>query len=697
MLKKYSFSLLIILLLSFLSFAKLSNVKFLNDTTVSNDLFSFMFESTRDTVYTQVWLETTDDTFLTNQDRKLVTIVMIDNNTNFIENGNTLIFPDADTAKNKFLFGPLNIDFPPGRFYGKFIDADDSIYKPFIIVAPVPKITISGKITTPEGISNRFIWVEANSSKDNKSLQAMTDENGVYILNIDSATVNSNESLYIKINMEWSGLSNLISTPSNIIVSTRNGNVDSVNFSLKLPSNYIAGKVTDLNNNPVMGIEVGLNDNNYNRIVSTTTNDSGEYILPASQGQYRLNLYSENSINGYMTPKDTEVVLSNIDTLKVNLKVAKCDTFIYCIIRKDGDLFSGNFGLDVWSTNNNFSSHLKIKNSSNIVYVSKSFTYNVWLNFGYDNDTIPQGYVLKANNNNVKAGDTVYFDFVKPHSVIKGIVKNNNSQVIPNCIVTCRNIETNEEFKTSTDSMGIYSFNLKDGYYSIEVDYSIFLKGYMRPASEDIALKDTVIKDIILLSCDTAIYGKILYKGEKPKLKLGIYTMSIDTFQQSKYESVTINDSLGNFILPVSKNLLKYNVTLLFGMGFFDTLQQGDSIVGGVFKMAKPGDTLIFEIINSSVTANIKAKKVFSYFLSPVKNTKNGLLISFALPKQSNVNIEILDFNGRLLFSPINGIYSSGRHNVYIPRYLNKLSKAGYIIRMKWENGQISKKFIVLN
>jgi hypothetical protein len=70
------------------------------------------------------------------------------------------------------------------------------------------------------------------------------------------------------------------------------------------------------------------------------------------------------------------------------------------------------------------------------------------------------------------------------------------------------------------------------------------------------------------------------------------------------------------------------------------------------------------------------------------------MAVTFAVPKKSQVSLRLYDMRGRLSAMLANGIYDQGFHTVNLDA--GRIAKAGYIIRMTWGQGQITRKILLV-
>ena len=399
------------------SLATVTNFAFSKTTLKQNDSLSYTFASMSDTTYNEVWLETSGDTTLSSTDKVLYKFTMIDNDTSSKSDN---MQPDRDTTRHKFQFGPQQVSFPAGRYYIKVRDADGSFSTAFAVTAIAAQRTISGTVTPPPGQSKQNIWISANpvsNQSDQASFDGLTDANGMYLISIDSS-YQTVDSFAVGVSSKVNSFSGYRAVPTQRTVSVKNGNISGVDFSFTGLTSAVTGIVKEKNGTPAAGIEVQLMDAFYTTIDRTTTTDSGTYSLGSNAGTFRVEPYDDNRLGGYLLPLDTQFTLDSGETRTINFAVAKCDTLLYCQIRKDGAPFAGRFGVSVRGMASSLQSWKETTASAFVLYVAKSDSYYVTINFGPGYDSIPAGYALPfpQGAGGKHPGDTVYFDFIKSSS-----------------------------------------------------------------------------------------------------------------------------------------------------------------------------------------------------------------------------------------------------------------------------------------
>ena len=697
---KLSKCMLFVVLNIAVSFAAISNFTTTKASYLSNDMFAYNYGSTSDTVYNQIWLETSGDTVLTSADKVIYQYAMVDNDSTQSWGAGFNKMADSDTARHKFRFGPTPLNFPAARFYIRLKDANDSAYVAFTVTAITPKMTISGTVTPPSGMSAKNIWMSASPRNNgDQSYDGLTDANGDYAINIDSAGVATLDTLGVGINTDVGAFPGYRSVPPETNVSVKNGNVTGINFSFAALNSLVKGKISDKNGNGIKGMGVQLKDRNGNTLFNAVSNDSGLYAISSDSGQFQLQVYGENKPGGYMFPSDTQFLIGHNDTQIINFTVVKCDTTLYGVIRKDGALFAGKFGAIASGMATHLMGYQDITASSFTLYVAKADSYYVRLQLGEGKDTVPAGYILKSNSiGNIHPGDTAFFDFIRTASAIRGRVKDTLGGWVSGCNVQVT-MQGGGNFNAITDDSGKYVCGLPQGIYTAQIDWSIIGKGYMHPNPalqqiDTLHSGDTATINFTLLPADTFITGRVTYNGGKPTLKFPVATQSVATGGETKYESFVTYDSLGYYTLRISKLKRDYYVGLAFGMSAFDTLAKGDTVEGGNFRLARAGDVVNFNIVSPPSSVRSHLRRVTSFGLDNIRMTGAGAAVTFAVPKQSQVTLRLYDMRGRLSATLANGIFGEGFHTVNIDA--GRIAKAGYIIRMTWGQGQITRKVLLV-
>ncbi|MCX7726773.1 MAG: carboxypeptidase regulatory-like domain-containing protein [Chitinispirillaceae bacterium] len=699
-----------------LSYATITNFIFPKDTIVSGDSCSYSYESSKDTVTNELWLELTGDTiFNETDDRLLFSFVMLDNNT--IPSMN--IMPDNNPISHKYQFGPEKIDLPKARFYLRLKDGEGSTsIKSFIVMDPIPKIRIEGTVSVPEGYSSKNIIVVAYTVGGGERIfQTLTDSVGKYTLNIDSTTVANYDSVVVQINKDISNIPLLVPIPSQVTISIKDGDVESVDFSLVKGSSFITGNVSSsYNNEPIPNVWVSVRDLKSNTYEYTLTDEAGNYLIPvADSGKYSVGIYSPNSPNGYMNPKERVVTIWESDTKIVNFSLVKCDTFFYVKIQKDGAPWSKNFAISITSVNDDINTYSELISSLNIIYVANYYLYRVTLFY----DTLPEGYSLEQQSiSSVMPGDTVCFNFTRTSCVIRGIVKDTSTQVdmwgnvigVSNCTIRFVKVDNNglsKEYVSQTNSKGLYTCYVSPGTYTFQLSLGSNIKNYMEPSdifSYPITINegDTIEKNFTLLPKDTVIYIKLKYQGAKSGIRLlfvaqNIPNLSIQTLHMTSQDiSLGNKDSLNRreiiFPMYVSKYINQYLVGILLSGGLqgYDSLAPGDTIVGEDLKIVTLGDTVSFEIYNTTTSAISKDKATLPFDISTIKRINNNIFITFTLPLKTNIDFQIFDMRGKEITVIKNKSYEQGIHTISIPSKI--LPRGAYIIRIKCKNGQIVRK-----
>ncbi len=134
------------------------------------------------------------------------------------------------------------------------------------------------------------------------------------------------------------------------------------------------------------------------------------------------------------------------------------------------------------------------------------------------------------------------------------------------------------------------------------------------------------------------------------------------------------------------------------------------SMVGGRYeiKVMNPDDTPPFRLVNLqihninpawrpapvSTSAKTPGTSGFSFLESYPNPTNGRTIIGFTIDQEGPVKLDILDINGKVVKTIINGYLSAGKHSLNLD--LGNLSAGTYVNRLSVKNNLITRKLILL-
>ena len=257
--------------------------------------------------------------------------------------------------------------------------------------------------------------------------------------------------------------------------------------------------------------------------------------------------------------------------------------------------------------------------------------------------------LLKKNDNKILAFQSYVLEY-------------SQDNVLWSVIATINDINTTNYthiFGATADSEYIKYYRIKAVYTSGQSPYVNTYTIYDIRAPRKL-YSDTFNFNISGNTLNTGV--KALFRDFSPLKYDTIYYRTKLTSWTSSSHTSTSGDTL---IYNISVSPLTSADTLWFYFVSADT-----------FNNIRITDTTIIPILATSI-ADIPKKFDITY--------KNGI-ITFALPKSSEISLEVYNISGRAVIS-INTSYSAG----YVKFDLNKLPKGAYIVRAKTEN--IKKEF----
>lgn len=190
---------------------------------------------------------------------------------------------------------------------------------------PSPAYTVSGRLTVPQGVSPRWFLIEADPNGETADMvfwQALTDANGNYTINFDTAAASYNP---WRVRVDLQGTGPFIATRRDTII-TLAGHHTGVDFVL-IRGTVITGTVKDQNNNPVPTANPHLHDpydqNKQLDFSYGNVDQNGGYAIVAPDGKYFMHFtapgYKDqwwNSKNSFMTADTIFITSSSPDTIK---------------------------------------------------------------------------------------------------------------------------------------------------------------------------------------------------------------------------------------------------------------------------------------------------------------------------------------------------------------------------------------------
>lgn len=226
---------------------------------------------------------------------------------------------DMDGIANKVITAEVKIGLAPAHYI--FVSTSNggtaSAHFEFIETQTYT-FTIRGRVQYTNGEPAQNVFVVANA-RDNSTVStflwsALTNNQGYY-----SIRVNEPIGSQWEVKPEaWSG--NYVCTPSRYEVQITS-DYDNVNFTLLAPK-VITGIVKDVNNNPLVDVQVEAREVQQNSSVKTSTDVNGRYHLEVADGKYFVTFKK----NGYIITTydqkyvewlgDTVFVSANDDTVK---------------------------------------------------------------------------------------------------------------------------------------------------------------------------------------------------------------------------------------------------------------------------------------------------------------------------------------------------------------------------------------------
>jgi len=425
--------------------------------------------------------------------------------TDGVSNGNSGPGDGDGIANGTITLSPTVLGLAPGMYILKFTQNNSSaIVSGTVTPLLNPSHSLSGKVTTPTGISAANFVVEVSRSNQYSPnfWDGITDANGNYTIQMNADTAGNPWQVYITANPYTSYM-----VIPNQIMLTITGNSADLNFTLSSPAAQVGGLIKDDNGNILSNLSVDLmkinNSNNTNMQLEVSTNANGIFHFGLSTQNIDLTEHwrvwaGSNNNSGITTDMMAAVwnfdILNIGDSLFSNLTAYHTNTQISGVVKFNGNIVTTPVQLiaadlgdiaesSCWSENNtgNFTIQVTNKFSSykigggnsamgGYVYASPGDA-SVILNLGFngvkgENNGIPTVYSLNQNYPNpFNPLTTITFGIPERANVILTVYNQLGQKVT---------VLANEIMSPGIHSVNWNARNLSSGIYFYELKAGSF-------------------------------------------------------------------------------------------------------------------------------------------------------------------------------------------------------------------------------
>ena len=289
-------------------------------------------------------------------------------------------------------------------------------------------ITLSGQlsmegVTPPDSrLANFMLEAEPSDDESGTFWSALTDENGHFSVNLPDSAVDD----FWKLSFMFSNqVSSYVPDPESyhdIMVST--GDNSGYDFFLGLPGAWVYGDIVDETGQLVAVSGWGSLENQHSYQETEFIPDSGHFNVAAPfEGDdtldvpFRLSFWSDALVPDYLIPNtwdnpDYQLTLSIGDSVRKDIRVWSADTVIYAMAIKDSALLSDPYEVQAWNETYG-QTFTALQGDIARLHVRHGVEYEVSLSNTEDGDLQPPpGYYLDGGNHRTAfPGDTVRFIF----------------------------------------------------------------------------------------------------------------------------------------------------------------------------------------------------------------------------------------------------------------------------------------------
>lgn len=465
-----------LLVLCHFAFSSISNLSIPQEGEfLPTDSISYTFESTRDTVISKIFLETSESSGLNEEeDVLLFTITMVDNNQDEKWGEDKGLMADGDPDDGAFLFDPGQSGLAPGLYILALSDEDGIETDHFRIVAPEsPHRTVSGTVDPPEGGEASFISVSLEGKDLQFSLSAFTDESGDYEIAVDEETYDACDGkVRVRIESRFPGY---IPEPRAHELDLSSESKSDVDFTFTVATCAVKGAV-QADGDPLSDVRVALTNDEWDRIASAGTDDDGNFIIHCTPGIYFVRV-DVGGDDGYFHPKEVKIEVHEGDTEEVDIEVPVADAFVYGRVTVEDEAPSGEIAMYAYNeTVGGNRAYTDADGYFKIPVVGSADKYGIGFEDS-DDGPLYEGKIIEGGRDwaEVAVGDSAYFNFIaKPTGGIAGSLTNSTDADHKFFFVRVYAPGTDESYDFKTEMEGAYSFDgIPDGTWYAEAGMSV--------------------------------------------------------------------------------------------------------------------------------------------------------------------------------------------------------------------------------
>jgi hypothetical protein len=293
-------SLVFCFVITFNAIGQVTNLKVNGDTAnfsmASGDVVSWSYDvpNPGDTTFLDFWIDVNNNGKVDSNDIQWVYFNQIDGDTHG-QNGP----PDIDGSADGHVAFQQKVGLAPAHYIMTFQNNDSVvIISGTVIPLDSATFTISGSVIVPDGYSKANIALELESSSDNGGgafWEALTDTSGNFSIRMDADTTGNPWKLSISNSFIFKSATIF---PQNIrltLDSSEAKEYSNNDFTITDASASISGFVKDESGNPIVNVNVYINNSNGNFESDVNSDFNGRYFIGLSSNdlpQSDLNLGS---------------------------------------------------------------------------------------------------------------------------------------------------------------------------------------------------------------------------------------------------------------------------------------------------------------------------------------------------------------------------------------------------------------------
>jgi hypothetical protein len=385
-----------------------------------------------------------------------------------------------------YISQPIIMGVAPAHYIFKAINHVDNSFAQRTMIStalPSPPNMFLGQVTiaghpAPDSVYLRNIWIEASPDNNPQMWSGLTDENGLFQINVGDAGNG------LQFRIRAADLPGYLTPGPQFRIAS--GVVDGIDFTYTMPTDSLYGDVRDRFGALITTTIYGSCSPRFSGPGSIDfTVANGVYRIffgPSEYGLWNVGLNPDNLIPTYLCPNGFEFDNSLVHTQRHDFICYNTDTVMYARVTELGGNPTHHY-LVMAQSNSLQGATYAISGTGDSNFVALHISsmdqngWNVNISTWDDSYPIPPGYVLDQEDQywNRHPGDTVSLNFIYG-TMVRDTIKVDPDDPPPDWSTVFVNLfNDGATFNCTTDNNGVFTIYADTGTYMMNVNHDGYL------------------------------------------------------------------------------------------------------------------------------------------------------------------------------------------------------------------------------